>query len=75
MTTSFFVFADHLELGLQVRLLRVRLGMRQVDLANAARVSQPDVSALECGKAIPSATRRRIMGAVGLEEVLHVDDL
>ena len=69
MTTSFFVLAKYLEMGLQVRLIRVARGLRQVDLADAAGVSQADVSALERGKTISYCARLRILAALDWEEV------
>ncbi len=68
MSTTFFVLAENLPLGLQVRLLRIRYDMRQADLAQAAGVTQADVSDLECGRTIPYSRKLRILSAVGLED-------
>ena len=70
MSTSYFVLADRLKIGLQVRLLRILRGMRQVDLAESSGVTQADVSALERGKAISPSAKRRILAGMGLEPVL-----
>ena len=66
-STSFFILADNLPVGLQARILRIRRGWRQVDLALTAGVSQADVSALECGRLIATSVRRRLLETLGLE--------
>ena len=65
-TASFFVFADRLPLGLQVRILRVRMGLRQIDLARRVGVSQAEISAIECGRPVRRSVRLRVFDAIGL---------
>ena len=67
MSSSFFVLADHLPLGTQIRLVRVKSGMRQVDVALLAGVTQAEVSALECGKGVRWSVEQRITRVFGLE--------
>jgi transcriptional regulator with XRE-family HTH domain len=58
---------DDIRIGALVRALRVRAGMRQVDLARAAGISQSLVSSIECGHIDAStiATLRRVFQALG----------
>jgi transcriptional regulator with XRE-family HTH domain len=58
---------DDTRIGSLVRALRVRAGMRQVDLAVAAGVSQSLISSIECGHIDAStiATLRRVFQALG----------
>ena len=51
-----------------IQIARIRAGMSQVDLARAARTSQPAVSAYESGKRSPSVeTLTRLLAAAGFE--------
>jgi transcriptional regulator with XRE-family HTH domain len=40
---------DDVQVGARIRAIRVRLGLRQIDVAQAARVSQPTISRMERG--------------------------
>lgn len=51
-----------------ILLARLRAGMSQVDLARAAKTSQPAISAYESGKRSPSVeTLTRLLAAAGFE--------
>jgi transcriptional regulator with XRE-family HTH domain len=51
-----------------IQMARIRAGMSQVDLARAAKTSQPAVSAYESGKRSPSVeTLTRLLAAAGFE--------
>ena len=51
-----------------IQMARIRAGMSQVDLAKAAKTSQPAVSAYESGKRSPSVeTLTRLLAAAGFE--------
>ena len=58
---------DDIRVGMALRSLRLRAGLRQIDVARAAGVSQSLVSAVECGRlaTLPVGTLRRIFAAVG----------
>lgn len=58
---------DDVRIGAVVRALRIRAGMRQIDLARAAGVSQSMVSAIECGQVETSTIRtvRRVCAVLG----------
>lgn len=58
---------DHVRLGSILRRLRVRAGLRQIDVARRAGVSQPLVSSVECGRlgGVSVTIMERIFGAVG----------
>lgn len=58
---------DDIRVGMALRALRLRAGIRQIDVARTAGVSQSLVSAVECGRlaAVPVRTLRRIFAAVG----------
>jgi transcriptional regulator with XRE-family HTH domain len=58
---------DDIRIGVLVRALRIRAGMRQADLGRAAGVSQSLISAIECGHLAAStvATLRRVLGILG----------
>jgi len=58
---------DDIRVGMALRSLRLRAGLRQIDVARAAGVSQSLVSAVECGRlaTVPVRTLRRIFAAVG----------
>jgi transcriptional regulator with XRE-family HTH domain len=51
-----------------IQIARLRAGMSQMDLARAARTSQPAISAYESGKRSPSVeTLTRLLAAAGFE--------
>lgn len=51
-----------------IHMARIRAGMSQVELARAAKTSQPAVSAYESGKRSPSVeTLMRLLAAAGFE--------
>jgi transcriptional regulator with XRE-family HTH domain len=60
--------------GRSLRALRIRLSMRQVDVARKAHVSQQLVSKIECGRlaCVSMATLRRILAAVDADVVTLV---
>jgi len=66
MTTELFV-ATNLTAGMLIRLERTRRGWRQADLAQAAGVTQAEVSALERGLYVIPGVRRRIYRALELD--------
>ncbi len=54
--------------GPMIRRLRVSRGMTQADLVEASGVSQPNVSAIETGRRMPSAeTFERLVRCCGYE--------
>lgn len=53
-------------IGLLVRLERVRRRLRQVDVAELAESQQAYVSALERNRPVPAQERARILTALGL---------
>ena len=59
------------DLGTKVRLTRVALGLRQIDVAAAARVGQAEVSLLERGGVIRPGVRRKVLLALGMREDLE----
>ena len=65
MASEFFIAAD-VSPGMLVRLSRIRRGLRQRDLAQKAGVTQAEVSAMERGRYIIPAARRRILEALDL---------
>lgn len=58
---------DSIRVGLALRALRIRLGLRQIDLAARARVSQSTISAIERGQvaSVSLATVERVAAALG----------
>ena len=58
---------DHVRLGSILRRLRVRAGLRQIDVARRSGVSQPLVSSIECGHVggVSVSTLERIFAVVG----------
>ena len=65
---SVLVFEQPLSTGRKVRILRVAHGMRQVDLASAARCTPADVSDLERDLHISKTARSRILKVLGIED-------
>jgi transcriptional regulator with XRE-family HTH domain len=57
---------DDARIGRALRVLRQRRGLRQSEVAAAAGVPQPTISAIECGRlaGLPIATIRRVFAAV-----------
>lgn len=52
--------------GMKAKLMRIAKGLRQIDVAAAARVDCIDVSRLEKGRYVLPMRRKRILGALGL---------
>jgi transcriptional regulator with XRE-family HTH domain len=65
MTDEFFI-ATSVSPAMMIRLERIRRGLRQIDLAKKAGVTQTEVSALERGLYIIPAARSRILKALDL---------
>lgn len=57
---------DNVTLGQKVRLTRLARGMRQLDLASAAKVNPFEVSGLEHDRIIRPSRRKRILAALDL---------
>ena len=58
------IFLDDFTIGGRVRILRTIRGLRQRELAELAQCTQPEVSALECGRYTPPSVERRILEAL-----------
>ena len=58
----------------QIRILRKRRGLRQVDLAVELQISQPFVSQLEAGRVKPSQLmQRKLIGSLlPIEEITGI---
>jgi transcriptional regulator with XRE-family HTH domain len=56
--------------GAELRALRIRLGLTQQEVAAAARMRQPDLSAIERGRRGTPDGRRRVLDAIGSQEVV-----
>src|SRR3954447_5251649 len=65
---------DDLAIGRMLRAVRTRRGLRQADLASAARVSQSTISRLELGhlESCPIGTLRRVSAALGVRVTLEL---
>ena len=67
----------HKELGQRLRQLRTGLGLRQSDLAERARITQPRVSQIERGEmkgALPERTLIDLADALGVSPATLVGD-
>ena len=64
--TEFFVCTE-VTPGMLIRLERTRRGWRQLDLAQAAGVTQAEVSPLERNRYVIPGVRRRIYQALELD--------
>lgn len=60
-----FILTDVSE-GMKAKLTRVAKGLRQIDLAAAARVDCIDITRLEKGRYVLPTRRKRILAALGL---------
>lgn len=52
--------------GMKVKLMRIAKGLRQIDVAAAARVDCIDIIRLEKGRYVLPARRKRILEVLGL---------
>ena len=52
--------------GMRAKLMRVAKGLRQIDVAAAARVDTIDITRLEKGRYVLPARQKRILGVLGL---------
>jgi len=66
MTNEFFI-ATNVSPGKLVRLERVHRGLRQVDLAEIAGVTQAEISAFERGSYVTPVVRHRILKSLGFD--------
>jgi transcriptional regulator with XRE-family HTH domain len=66
MSAEFFICSD-ISPGMLAKLERIRRGLRQVDVAEAAGVTQGEISALERGQYVIPAARRRIFRVLELD--------
>ena len=57
---------DNVTLGQKVRLTRLARGMRQLDLASAAKVNPFEVSGLEHDRIIRPSRKKRILAVLDL---------
>ena len=60
-------------LGAKARLARVSRGLRQIDVAAAAQVTQAQVSAFERGLYVPVSVGRRVLLALGMPEDVETE--
>ena len=67
MNSSELFICTNIEPGMLVRLERTRKRLRQADVAQSAGVTQAEVSALERGRYVIPAVRKRIFQVLELE--------
>lgn len=53
--------------GMKARLTRIAKGLRQIDVAAAARVDCIDITRLEKGRYVLPIRRKRILAVLGLD--------
>lgn len=64
---SIFILSDVSE-GMKARLTRIVKGMRQIDVAAAARVDTIDISRLEKDQYVLPTRRKRILAILGMDD-------
>ena len=62
-----FILTDISE-GMKAKLTRIAKGLRQIDVAAAARVDTIDITRLEKGRYVLPTHRKRILAVLGLLE-------
>ena len=65
-----FIITDISE-GMKAKLMRVAKGLRQIDVAAAARVDCIDITRLEKGRYVLPTRRKRILDVLGLSDNHH----
>jgi len=74
MRKSKALVANRHAIGQQIRAAREKQHLRQVDLAVAAKLYQPDLSRIELGKAAPNIHALiRLAAALGVSFVIDGD--
>ncbi len=63
---SVFILSDVNE-GMKAKLTRIAKGLRQIDLAAAARVDTIDITRLEKGRYVLPTRRKRILAVLGMD--------
>jgi len=53
--------------GLKVKLTHIAKGLRQIDVASAARVDTIDITRLEKGRYVLPTHRKRILAVLGMD--------
>jgi len=62
-----FILTD-ISQGMKVKLTRVGKGLRQIDLAAAARVDTIDITRLEKDRYVLPTRRKRILAILGIDD-------
>ena len=61
-----YLILSNIDEGMKAKLTRISLGLRQVDLASAAKVDCIDITRLEKGRFVLPTKRERILRVLGL---------
>ena len=61
-----FILTDVNE-GMKAKLTRIAKGLRQIDVAAAARVDTIDITRLEKGRYVLPTRRKRILAVLGMD--------
>ena len=64
--TDLFIITDVSE-GMKAKLTRIAKGLRQIDVAAAARVDTIDITRLEKGRYVLPTRRMRILAILGMD--------
>ncbi len=64
--SSVFILADVSD-GMKAKLTRTAKGLRQIDVAAAARVDTIDITRLEKGRYVLPTRRKRILAVLGMD--------
>ncbi|APV44473.1 hypothetical protein Dform_01139 [Dehalogenimonas formicexedens] len=54
--------------GLKIKLTRIAKGLRQIDVAAAARVDCIDITRLEKGRFVLPARQKRVLAVLGISD-------
>ncbi len=58
----------------RIRAERIRRGWTHVELARRARVTQADLSRIECGRLLPGVRAPRLAAALGIQPEQLLED-
>lgn len=60
--------------GMKAKLTRIAKGLRQIDVAAAARVDTIDITRLEKGRYVLPTRRKRILAVLGMGDDTDIDN-